>query len=254
MSVKLPVLMYHAVDESRSVLATSPATFAWQMHWLKRNQFKVLSLPEVAGCLQRNLDFPPRSIAITFDDGFESVYQHAFPILSQHGFPAMVFLVGDYVGERNDWPGQPAGLNTSPLANWDQIREMDRAGIHFGSHSLSHPRLDQLSTDELHRQIAGSQSLIAEQLGHAVSWFAYPYGRLTEPVKDAVRDGYEGACSANLGMVHAQSDRYTLARVETYYLRDFRIFKLLSGRFFERYLDVRRLLRITASWALRRTW
>ena len=254
MNTHLPVLMYHAVDDSHSVLATSPATFAWQMRWLKQNHFQVLTLAEAAHCLKQDLGFPERAVSITFDDGFESVYRHAFPVLCQYEFPAMVFLVANYVGEKNNWPGQPAGVKAGLLANWDQILEMDRSGIRFGSHSLSHPRLDLLSANDLQRQISGSQTIIADRVGHAISWFAYPYGRLTQRVVDTVRQVYEGACSANLGLVDKQSDVFALERVETYYLRDPRIFGLLAGRFFKDYLGLRRIMRQAASWTLRRTW
>lgn len=246
--------MYHALDETPSVITIPPGVFAWQMSWLHENAYQVISLRQLVQLRLDNKPLPVRSVVITFDDGFESVYRDAFPSLARYGFPATVFLVGDYCGRYNDWPDQPATVPRLSLSTWSQIREMRRHGIEFGAHTLSHPWLDRLSAEEAEYEILTSKTIIEEHLGHAVNLFAYPYGRYNAVVKQIVEREFMGACGTRLGLVDLNSDPFTLERVEILYLTHPLLFQGLSGPFFSGYLNLRRLLRTTTSKIMRRPW
>jgi peptidoglycan/xylan/chitin deacetylase (PgdA/CDA1 family) len=251
---RVPVLMYHAVEQNRSVIAIAPAVFAWQMQWLHNNGLHVMPLSELVGCLRNKTPLPPRSLVITFDDGFESVYTQAFPILKRHEFPATVFVIPGYTDGNNDWPGQPSSVPHRPLLTWAQIGEMDRAGIEFGAHSYSHPRLDRLSHDEVAHELVSGRDCIQEHLGHAVTLFAYPYGRYDDSIRTAVGDTYLGACSTRPGLVDAHSDPLAIERVEVAYVEQRFLFRALAKPIFSPYLGLRRMLRTLASTILKRPW
>ena len=103
------ILTYHSIDESGSVLSTSPRRFAEQMGILAELGAEVVSLQELARRMNEN-SRAGIAVAITFDDGFKNVYEQGLPILRQYRFPATVFLVTDYCGGMNSWPSQPAGI------------------------------------------------------------------------------------------------------------------------------------------------
>lgn len=250
----IPVLMYHALDEQRSAISIPPSTFERQMNALHEGGFNVIPLRELVSKLQAGEELPQRSVIITFDDGFESVYTHGLPILQKYGFPATMFLVSGYCGKSNDWPSQPAGIPRLSLSDWPQIREMERYGFEMGAHTHSHPRLDRVSPAELEREVVESKLVIEDKLGHEVNDFAYPYGRQNTNSAEIVSETYAGACTTYLSMVTSKSDPLALERVEALYLQNPRMVRLLANPIMPFYLGVRRLVRSTASSILGRDW
>jgi len=248
------VLMYHALDEGRSAISISPATFERQMRLLYQQGFQVVPLGQLVSSLRNSQALPDKSVVITFDDGLESVYASAFPVLERFGFPATVFLVAGYCGKSNDWPSQPPKVPRFPLMTWTQIKELDRHGIDFGAHTLTHPRLDRVPPGELEREVLESKTAIEDQLGHEVSLFSYPCGRCNQASAELVGQAYAGACTTRLGMVTPDSDPLALARVDAYYVQQPQIFRLLSSPLFAMYLGIRRPVRSVASAVLRREW
>lgn len=198
--------------------------------------------------------FPERSFVLTFDDGYESLYTEVFPILQRYGFLATVFLVAGFCNKDNQWPGQPSMIPRMKLLTWEQINEMARFGIEFGSHTFNHPRLDHLPASALYDEIVLPKVVLESYLGRPVTVFAYPYGRYTDSVKDMVRSAYEAACSTRPGLVKPNSDRYTLERVEIKYLTHQWIFQRLFHAAFPYYLLARWAGRVVRSAIFSRAW
>jgi len=250
----LPVLMYHSVDPRPSVITFSPERFQWQMQVLHDRGYKGISLSELSHCMITGQGLPERSVVLTFDDGYQSLYTEMFPILQQFGFSATVFLVAGFCGKDNDWPGQPSFVPRMKLLTWEQIGEMARFGIDFGSHTYRHPRLDQLSAGALYDEIILSKDILESRLGRKVTVFAYPYGQYTNRVKDMVRNTYEAACSTRTGMVRLGSDLYELERIEIQYLSHPWIFMQLFHAAFPCYLSARSAGRFVGSAIFPRVW
>ena len=234
----LPILTFHALDEASSVISFPPRLFGTAMAKLHAAGFRALSLRDVLARLRRREALPPRAFALTFDDGYRSVYAEAFPVLARYGMSATVFLTpGD---EARAEPGRRLpSLEGRPMLSWGEIREMHREGIAFGAHTLTHPDLTRLPADRVSREICASQSLIADALGTDVDLFAYPFGRYDARSRDIVSQHFAGACSDRLGLVTEGSDVFALERVETSYLRGDRLFALMLGPFFSGYLRAR---------------
>lgn len=251
---QVPILMYHALDPHRSIIAIPPAVFAWQMRWLYENNYNVISLSRLVQDLRTGRPLPPRSIVITFDDGFESIYKDAFPVLVKYGFPATVFLVTGFCGQQNDWPHQPTLVPRRLLLTWSQVREMDRHRIEFGAHTVSHPWLDKIPANLVEHEIMASKTHIEEQVGHSIELFAYPYGRYNDTIKKVVSRIYTGACTTRLGMINSGDDPLALDRIEVLYLAQHSLFRGLSSSVFPLYLTFRRLLRNMAFMVFNRTW
>jgi len=146
------------------------------MTFLADSGYQIVSLHEVASCLQYQKPFPAKTAALTFDDGFKNFHQEAFPVLKKFGFPATVFLVVGWCGKENSWPGQLKTIPSFDLLDWKDIKEMAGQGVEFGSHTMNHPNLSQISSVEAEHEIAQSQKTIQAAIGQDVQFFAYPYG------------------------------------------------------------------------------
>lgn len=240
---KIPILTYHSIDKSGSVISTDAATFCQQMKFLKSAGFNVVSLGNLIKNLNENNAQTAKTIVLTFDDGFQNFYAEAFPILEECGFTATVFLVTNYSEKHNDWEGNLPTLERSKLLSWSEIKELHNHGIEFGAHSLSHPDFTKIPLEEVRRELVESKKVIEDKLGSAVETFAYPYGKFNEDVKQLTAQNYAAACSTNLGKIQANSDFFALERVDTYYLKNERIFKSLDSVSFDYYLHFRQAMR-----------
>lgn len=253
-SGRFPILMYHALSGEPSAITIPPSTFEWQMGWLHERRYAVVPLSELVKLLRAGERPAGPTAAITFDDGLLSVYTTAFPVLARYRFPATIFIVSGYCGKSNDWPSEPSAAPRLTLLGWSQIREMDRYGFEFGAHTVTHPMLDRLTSDEVAYEVIASKGMIEDSLGHSIELFAYPYGRLNDAVKTIVRHTYLGACGTRLGLAQPGSDPWELARVEVQCLKGRLLFGGLSSPFLPFYLGGRRIVRAASSFVLRRPW
>ena len=153
------------------------------MKYLFSRKYEFLTLDEYTERRSDPVSRNKKMICLTFDDGLAGVYQHAFPILLEYGYPAVLFLVTGYCGLKNDWPGQPEAFQGIPMVTWEQVRELDAGGVTIGAHTINHPRLDQMSAVELQREFMGANEAIAACTNKPVEWFAYPYGRYNNLVR-----------------------------------------------------------------------
>lgn len=240
--MRVPILTYHSLDESGSVISVRPADFARQMRALYDQGYQAVSLPELLHVLQDRRN-QQRTVAITFDDGFENVYHHAMPVLAEYGFVATVFLVSDYCNRTNDWPGQSAYVPRLPLLRWSQAREMAALGIQFGAHTKTHPNLTGFSGVAAREEIIGSQKAIEDHIQHRVDAFAYPYGAYDSLIRGLVREHFAVACSADLGYVRPGCDPAALQRLDAFYLRREYFFRHLLSVPSVAYVRARRVLR-----------
>lgn len=195
----VPILCYHRFGTGSNKMVVSPASFAAQLDWLAKHGYHVIRLSQLVGFLAGREALPPRSVVITFDDGYETVFRHAFPLLRQHGFPATLFVYTDFVG-------------TGDGLGWSQLAEMARSGlVDIQAHSKTHRNLIERSpgeTDERYRQAVATElraprEMLERRLSAAnvqVRHFAYPFGDANELVLDAMtHQRYELGVTVNPG-------------------------------------------------------
>ena len=236
------ILTYHSLDDSGSVISISPRIFSEQMSILSELDADVVSIEEMLHGADEGHGCKPK-IVITFDDGFRNLYEHAFPVLQRYRFPATVFLVTDYCGGMNSWPSQPSGIMRQALLSWDQIKEMSRAGITFGSHTQSHPNLTTISDREAEEEIVGSKRAIEDAIGHPVNTFAYPYGSFHDGVKKLASAHFALACATTLGFVQPGSDLFALDRLDMFYFQRVSLLRHLFAPAVDGYIGVRGIMR-----------
>ena len=192
----VPILCYHRFGGASSKMSVSPANFAAQLDWLARNDYRVIRLSQLQGFLQGREALPKRSVVITMDDGYESVYRHALPQLRKHGHPATLFVYSDFIGAAG-------GLS------WAQLTELKASGlVDIQAHSKTHRSLIERlpgETDAQYRhnldaEVRTPRELLEARLLGPVRQYAYPYGETSEAVLDAlVRQQYQLAVTVTPG-------------------------------------------------------
>ena len=219
---RVTVLMYHRIGHARNDwerrYCVSPERFADHMQALQRHGMRPCSVEDFVAWLEGRAALREGSFVLTFDDGFLDVYEHAFPLLSQMGWPATMFLVSGLIGRKDEWTERenPSGASY-PLLGRGEIETMAQGGFSFHSHSRSHPDLRQLSRPALMEELAGARRDLEDLLGRPVPYLAYPYGRYDENVLEAVKAcGYAAAFSVQPGFNRRNVDPYRIRRLDVY--------------------------------------
>jgi peptidoglycan/xylan/chitin deacetylase (PgdA/CDA1 family) len=240
MVVQLPILTFHAIEEQSSVISFPPELFRRGMGKLHENGYRTISLLEAVDRLNSKKLFPERSFVITFDDGYQSLYQEAFPVLKRYGFSATVFLT---VGAQETMDTRLPSLEGRSMLTWQEIREMQRGRIEIGAHTCTHPDMTRLPIEQVRSEIMDSKVILEDTLGVSISSFAYPYGRYDPRIQEIMKQFFICACSDQLGQMSSNSNPYALERVDAYYLRTDRLFDIMLTKMFPIYLHARGVLR-----------
>ncbi|MEW5804340.1 MAG: polysaccharide deacetylase family protein [bacterium] len=283
------ILMYHRVggDEDKSLYGISKQNFERQMQFL-REHMRPIPLSFLVDRLQNRSPIPPKSVVVTFDDGYADNYFNAYPVLRKYRIPATIFLVAGYIstGKRFWWdqlravvqrnPNLPTVLekdcflpprvlarwlsggphsyqelaesliahiwrnqNTCPdhwiellgrglekdlstddyaPLTWEQVKEMSHHDLEFGSHTVSHPNMVHLPSEEVEDELRMSKKIIEKHLGCPVEGFAYPIGQCEHydnRIKTLVHKvGFQYACTAQFGCIYPENwDILSLRRI-----------------------------------------
>jgi peptidoglycan/xylan/chitin deacetylase (PgdA/CDA1 family) len=232
------ILTFHALEEKSSAISFSPEFFAWGMGRMHARGFTTIDFAAVLEGIRCKSFFPDRSFLITFDDGYESVYREAFPVLTRYNMTATVFLT---VGEDGEIAKQGGTCNGRDMLTWRQIREMAEAGIQFGAHTITHPDLTDIGIEQAEYEMYRPKMIIEDKLGVSPVYFAYPYGRTNRRIREAAGRHFHGACTTTFGLCTPKSDPHALERLDGAYFNRQGLFQLLSTRWLPLYVTMRRL-------------
>lgn len=192
----VPILAYHRFGSGGGKMVMSPANFAAQLDWLARNDYRVIPLAQLAGYLAGQEALPRRAVVITIDDGYESAYRYALPLLRKYGFPATLFVYTDFIG-------------AGDALSWQQLQELAASGlVTVEAHSKSHRNLIERGANEGDQQyrravdaeVRTPRELLEHRLRVHVRHYAFPYGDANETVLEALaRQQYQLAVTVNPG-------------------------------------------------------
>jgi peptidoglycan/xylan/chitin deacetylase (PgdA/CDA1 family) len=241
--ISIPILTYHSLDSSRSVISTAPEKFRRQMKNLSDASFNVIKLRDLVKRIQENRELPAKSVVITFDDGFQSVYDLALPVLRDYGYSATVFLVTSFCGKNNRWNGQPDSIPSFDLLTWDQVSRMREQQMEFGVHTATHPDLTKLAGSRISEEIVDARRIVQEQTGEHEIAFAYPYGKKSSEASDLVGSNFYAACSTQMDFATSDSDVHFLPRIDMYYFSNNDLFSKIGTPSFDRFVGLRKSLR-----------
>jgi len=170
----VPVLTYHKLSRNgtHDAMTVREADFEAQMRFLRDNGYRVIPLDDLFEFLQFRRQIPARSVVITFDDGWRSVYDIAWPILKKYGYPATLFVYTDLI------------VGSRETLSWEQVRELSRDGLDIQCHSKTHRYLGRMERKEsfrnyfesVRKEIVESSKILRRHTGREVKYLAYPYG------------------------------------------------------------------------------
>lgn len=210
--VTAPVLCYHRIGGplELGVTRVGRSTFARQMTALARAGWRTMTLEEFALGPERQA---PGPFLLTFDDGYASLADHAYPVLADLGFTATTFLITDFVGKTNTWDVRYTWKRLQHLG-WNEVETWQARGFSFASHGATHRRLTWLPDRAVEAELTNSRRLLIQRLGPAAGRaISYPFGAVdTRVVRHARAAGYD----LGFGGVKGAADPLRLARVPVY--------------------------------------
>jgi peptidoglycan/xylan/chitin deacetylase (PgdA/CDA1 family) len=217
----LVVLSYHKIGSPPSGRRPTwfyipKAIFLEQLTVLQEMGWHVLDLDGFYRGLERPGDLPERSALLTFDDACRSIRGVALRCLQRFGYPAVAFVPTDYIGKTNSF--DEAVEPEEPICDWNDLREIHRAGISVQSHGASHRRLSELNDAEVYDELARSKATLERGLGGSVTAFAYAYGDsgidLAAMGKRLAANGYRAGFRYGGGVIRLPpGDRFHLPRL-----------------------------------------
>jgi peptidoglycan/xylan/chitin deacetylase (PgdA/CDA1 family) len=176
---------------------------------------------------------PEKSVVITFDDGFRNVFTEALPILQKHGFTATVFLPTAFIGNPR------RSFKDRECLTWDEVSNLQKCGIHFGSHTVNHPQLMELSWKDIEIEVRQSKAELEQHLGESINTFAHPYAfpqanrQYVQGVRKLLAEsGYVCCATTAIGSMRPGDDPYCLKRLPVNSLDDLAFFRAkLEGEY-----------------------
>ncbi len=202
-----PILIFHSIrpymesdtSAARHYIAT-PETLEEELAYLRDNGYVSITFDDLVNAVNAGGIMPPRPVILSFDDDWESQYTYALPLLKKYGFTATFYIWVAAVGRKHHM-------------SWGEIKALEAAGMQIGCHSMTHPYLTRVQTDDALRwEIRGAKRIIEDHIGSRVTSFAYPFGQYDERVVKMVREaGFTSARSTWPGVVHSQEGLYSLS-------------------------------------------
>lgn len=197
------VVMYHRFGES-----AHPSTnirldqFDAHLEELQSGAYTVLSVPEILATLHAGRPLPERTVGITIDDAYLSVYNEAWPRLRRAGFPFTLFVATDAIDRK-----------FASYMSWEQIRDLRDNGVTIGSQTASHLHMPANRDARNREDIRLSNERFRQELGAVPTLFAYPFGEASVSIQKIVQEaGFTDAFGQHSGALHTSSDRYYMPR------------------------------------------
>lgn len=216
----VPVLMYHSFDdgEADDRFVVSRRNLVRQARLLKLLRYRALPFDRLVALLRSGAELPPRSVVITFDDGYRDNLEIAWPVLRRRRLPPTIFLVSDRIGGENDWAdagGEGGMLTGRRLLSAAEIARLQDEGVGFGAHTRTHPLLSETGDGELAEETAAARAELEGALGESILSLAYPYGDFDPRVVAATAAaGFAGACTVENTLVNRGNDPLQIPRLE----------------------------------------
>lgn len=224
----IPIFVYHNFEPvKKGSMTVSTERFEEQMQWLKTNGFTVIPLKEAVAYLQgKTASIPQKSVVITIDDGRETVYRYALPIVRKFNIPVTLFIY-------------PSIISREPYAlTWDQLKSLQQTGLFdIQDHTYSHPnfkqekkhRSDAWYKNFMNHELAGSKKILETKMGTPVNLLAWPFGIYNEEVEQAAaKAGYTMAFSIDYRCATKSDKAMAVPRYMILQTQNMNLFKMMA--------------------------
>lgn len=170
---RIPILMYHEISSGPDCMWVEVNDFRAQMQYLHDRGYQTLTLSQAGEMLAGHFD-TSKMVVLTFDDGYDTFYNQAWPILEEFHQTATVFVITDLVG-------------SPEYMNWEQIKHLASQGVEIGGHTCSHPLLPDLPDSGVQTEIMQGKKEIEAHIGVVITSFCYPTGKYNDQVVQTVK-------------------------------------------------------------------
>ncbi len=219
---KVPILLYHDFSRTRySKMKVLESSFEAQMKFLKENDYHVITLDQFLDFMEYKEQIPEKSVVITIDDGWKSLYTIAYPILKKYNFPATLFVYTDFVGGKK-------------ALTWNQIKELAENGFDIQCHTKTHRYLTKIKDGEtfkrffkaVQEELSHPKKLLQQKMKRDCDCLAYPYGKTNSLVAAMLKKhGYRAAFTVTRGGNPFYLNNYNINRSAIYGHYDLEKFK-----------------------------
>ena len=198
------IFVYHRFADDRYQSAnTTIKELTKQFDYFKENNFEVVPLSKILTKLENKEEIPSKWIALTIDDAYKSFYDHGLDIFKKYNYPFSLYV---YV--------QATQKHYGDYMTWEQIKETAKFG-EIGLHSYAHPKLQNLSKEEIILDTNKAYNILEKNTGIKASTYAYPYGEFNEEVKSTLKNNFNfrSILNQNTGSVKKNTDIYDIPRI-----------------------------------------
>ena len=196
------VFVYHRFGENNYPSTnTKMSQFKKHLEELTKNNYNVVSTEEIVAALINNKDLPEKTVALTIDDAFFSIYKKAWPLLKEKKLPFTIFVSTG-----------PLKSNSKNYMNWEQIKEMDSHGVTIGHHTKNHLHLVTKEKEKIISEIEEANNDFLKNLGYVPDIFAYPYGEYSSEIKQITKNYFKAAFGQQSGGIYNGIDIFELPR------------------------------------------
>lgn len=195
----IPILTYHKISDAKEFGLTtiSPLNFDKQLNILKDLEYNPITFRD----LYQGGGQPIKPIIITFDDGYESVYNNALPILDKYGFKSVVYLITDFIGKYNTWEAVSFQQKYKHLS-LPQLKDLQKKGFEIASHGKSHRYLPSLKDEEVRDEVENSKKFLEDLTGERTLSFCYPYGKSSKRILELVKKAGYSFAAQNISILN----------------------------------------------------
>ena len=196
------VFVYHRFGENNYPSTNiKMSQFKKHLEELTKNNYNVVSTEEIVDALINNKDLPEKTVALTIDDAFFSIYKKAWPLLKEKKLPFTIFVSTG-----------PLKSNSKNYMNWEQIKEMDSHGVTIGHHTKNHLHLVTEEKEKIISEIEEANNDFLKNLGYVPDIFAYPYGEYSSEIKQITKNYFKAAFGQQSGGIYNGIDIFELPR------------------------------------------
>jgi len=203
------ILLYHSVGENSELPTIKPDDFEKQLKYLSKNKFNVIKLTELGELIINHKRIPPKTVCLTFDDGYRDNFLKVFPALKKYNFPATIFMSTALIGhERISEKGE-----RFEYLSEREIKEMsDSQLVDFGSHCHNHVKLTGIGAAEAASEFKMSKEILEKISGREVETMSYPRGRFNDEIEAVAKGIFKIICTVRSGRVTENDKSWRLFR------------------------------------------
>lgn len=222
--IRLPVIMYHhMLKESKLIgdYCITPTQFEQDLKYIKNNGYTTISADDLLEFYQNNVALPKKPILLTFDDGYESSFVYAFPLLKKYNMKAIISIIGNYSDLYSNVPTNEKSVSYSHIT-WNEAKIMQSSGlVEIGNHTYNLHSIgngikgvvknndDSFYENVVRKDIYKLQEKIENKLGIKTLIFAYPFGNRNDKTDKILRDaGFKivFGCEEKVNILKGQSE------------------------------------------------